>query len=49
MPIQSVFNWDVPNFDMNKRFVIVGIVLGIVVVTAVLIGSPMFGGFDSMR
>ncbi|KFM19970.1 hypothetical protein AAA799P11_00274 [Marine Group I thaumarchaeote SCGC AAA799-P11] len=34
---------------MNKRFVIVGIVLGIVVIAAVLIGSPMFGGFDAMR
>ena len=49
MPIQSVFNWVVANFGMNKRFIIVGVVLGIVIVAAVLIGSPMFGGFDSMR
>jgi len=49
MFIQSVFNWVLPDFDMNKRFVIVGIVLGIVVVAAVLIGSPMFGGFDAVR
>jgi len=34
---------------MNKRFIIVGIVLGIVVTVAVLIGSPALGGFDSMR
>ena len=46
---QSVFNWVLPNFVMNKRFIIVGVALGIIVVAAVLIGSPMFGGFDSMR
>lgn len=34
---------------MNKRFVIVGIALGIVVTIAVIIGSPALGGFDSMR
>jgi len=34
---------------MNKRFIIVGIVLGITVTLAVLIGSPALGGFDSMR
>jgi len=34
---------------MNKRFVIVGIVLGIVITIAVLIGSPAIGGFDAMR
>jgi hypothetical protein len=34
---------------MNKRFIIVGIVLGIAVVFAVLIGSPALGGFDAMR
>jgi hypothetical protein len=34
---------------MNKRFVIVGIVLGIVITIAVLIGSPAVGGFDAMR
>jgi len=31
------------------RFVIVGIVLAIVVILAVIIGSPALGGFDSMR
>jgi hypothetical protein len=39
----------VGNFDMNKRFIIVGISLGIIVVLAVIIGSPAIGGFDAMR
>jgi len=34
---------------MNKRFIIVGIVLGVLVVIAVIAGSPMFGGFDQLR
>ncbi len=34
---------------MNKRFVIVGVVLGIIVTLAVIIGSPAIGGFDAMR
>jgi|TARA_B100001142_G_C13937605_1_gene501869 hypothetical protein len=40
---------------MNKRFVIVGVVLGIVVTIAVIIGSPAnplnldFGGMDAAR
>jgi hypothetical protein len=34
---------------MNKRFIIVGIVLGIVITFAVIIGSPAFLGFDAMR
>jgi hypothetical protein len=34
---------------MNKRFVIAGIILGIVIVVAVIIGSPALGGFDAMR
>ena len=34
---------------MNKRFVIVGIVLGIVIALAVIIGSPAVSGFDTMR
>ena len=34
---------------MNKRFIVVGIVLGIVVVFAAIIGSPAIGGFDAMR
>jgi hypothetical protein len=37
------------NFNMNKRFIIVGVALGIIVVLAVLIGSPAIGGFDAMR
>jgi len=35
--------------NMNKRFIIVGIFLGIVIALAVIIGSPALGGFDSMR
>lgn len=34
---------------MNKRFVMVGIVLGIIVTFAVIVGSPALGGFDAMR
>ena len=34
---------------MNKRFVIVGVVLGIIVAIAVFIGSPAIGGFDMLR
>ena len=34
---------------MNKRFIIVGVILAIAVTFAVLIGSPALGGFDSMR
>lgn len=34
---------------MNKRFIIVGIALGIVITIAVIIGSPALGGFDAMR
>ncbi|MBS1268883.1 MAG: hypothetical protein MAG458_01618 [Nitrosopumilus sp.] len=34
---------------MNKRFIIVGVALGIIITVAVLIGSPAFMGFDSMR
>jgi len=49
MFIQSVFIWDMHNFGMNKRFVIVGVVLGLIVTLAVIIGSPALGGFDSMR
>jgi hypothetical protein len=47
--IASLFNWDVSIFDMNKRFIIVGVVLGIIVTLAVIIGSPAIGGFDAMR
>lgn len=31
---------------MNKRFIIVGIALGIIIAIAVYVGSPMFLGFD---
>tara|TARA_B100001167_G_scaffold38590_1_gene21778 strand:+ start:1114 stop:1218 length:105 start_codon:yes stop_codon:yes gene_type:complete len=34
---------------MNKRLVVVAIVLGIVVTIAFFIGSPMYGGFDLAR
>jgi hypothetical protein len=34
---------------MNKRFVVVIIVLGIIVTFAVLLGSPAIGGFDNFR
>jgi len=47
--MQSTFNWDIRIFGMNKRFVIVGIGLGIVVTLAVIIGSPAIGGFDMLR
>jgi len=47
--MHSLFKWDSGIFSMNKRFIIVGIVLGIVIALAVIIGSPALGGFDSMR
>ena len=31
---------------MNKRLIVVGIALGIIVSIAFFVGSPMFGGFD---
>lgn len=34
---------------MNKRFIIVGIILAGVVALAFFVGSPMFGGFDKLR
>jgi hypothetical protein len=34
---------------MNKRLVIVAIVLGIVVTIAFFAGSPMYGAFDLSR
>ena len=47
--MQSIFNWDMHDFGMNMRFVIVGIGLGIIVTFAVIIGSPAIGGFDTLR
>jgi len=44
-----VFMRQIPIFLMNKRFIIVGIVLGAAVALAFLVGSPMFGGFDTLR
>jgi hypothetical protein len=40
---------DVAFLVLNKRIVIVGVVLGIIVTIAVLVVSPAFLGFDSMR
>jgi len=34
---------------MNKRFILIGVVLGVIVTFAVIIGSPALGGFDAMR
>ncbi len=34
---------------MNKRFILVGLILGIAITFAVIIGSPAIGGFDAMR
>ena len=31
---------------MNKRFIVVGIALGILISIAFFVGAPMFGGFD---
>ena len=46
---QSVFNWDESIPDMNKRLILVGVVLAVVITLAVIIGSPALGGLDSMR
>jgi hypothetical protein len=34
---------------MNKRFIVIGIVFGIIVAVAVYLGSPMFLGMDMRR
>jgi hypothetical protein len=34
---------------MNKRFIVVGIILGAALGIVFLAGSPMFGGFDKLR
>jgi len=33
----------------KKRFIMIGIFLGVIVTFAVLMGSPMFGGYDIAR
>ena len=33
----------------KKRFIIVGILLGVILTFAFFIGSPMFGNFDQLR
>lgn len=35
--------------SLNKRFIIIGIVLGSIIVAAFFVGSPMFGNFDQLR
>jgi hypothetical protein len=32
---------------MNKRFIIIGIVLGVIIALAVYVGSPIFLGLDN--
>jgi len=34
---------------MNKRFILIGVALGIVVAIAIYVGSPAFMGFDMRR
>jgi hypothetical protein len=34
---------------MNKRFIIIGIILGVIVAAAFYVGSPMFLGFDGSK
>jgi len=34
---------------VNKRYVVVGAVLGIILAIAFFAGSPMFGGLDGSR
>jgi hypothetical protein len=34
---------------VNKRFIIIGIVLGVIVAIAVYVGSPAFMGLDMRR
>jgi hypothetical protein len=34
---------------MNKRLILVGVVLATIITLAVIIGSPALGGLDSMR
>jgi hypothetical protein len=34
---------------MNKRFIIIGVALGIIVAIAFYVGSPAFMGFDVRR
>jgi hypothetical protein len=34
---------------MNKRFIVIGIMFGIIIAIAVYLGSPMFMGLDMRR
>lgn len=34
---------------MNKRFIVIGIILGVIIAITVYVGSPAFLGFDSLR
>lgn len=34
---------------MNRRFIAVGVVLGLAIAVAFAIGSPALGGFDALR
>ena len=46
---QLLFILQIFNFNVNKRLLIVAIVLGSLVTVAFFVGSPMFGGFDMGR
>ena len=46
---QLLFILQIFNFNMNKRLLIVAVVLGVIVTVAFFSGSPMFGGFDMVR
>jgi hypothetical protein len=34
---------------MNKRFIIIGVILAVIVIVTVYVGSPAFLGFDLRR
>lgn len=36
-------------YSVNKRFIIIGIILGVIVTAAFFVGSPMFLGFDGSK
>lgn len=33
----------------KKRFIVVGVLLGVIITAAFFMGSPLFGNFDYMR